>query len=206
MSNFNKIILSLQRIKGKNIGQNKENLVNYLVKCYRFLNDEARILIVDAVKANAIKSVIFNVKTSYRIVKTDNDSDATVLFPDIQEETPEYITIKNTIIFDETEGSTSTRDTATNAISNKQEVDDVSTLIGRNFNDLSDKVEKRLHNIEDQINGMKNSNLLGNNFSGKAVTPESFLYVDILKNRILELEKQLSEKNTIDFFNHAVSC
>ena len=206
MSNFNKIILSLQRIKGKNIGQNKENLVNYLVKCYRFLNDEAGILIVDAVKANAIKSVIFNVKTSYRIVKTDNDSDATVLFPDIQEETPEYITIKNTIIFDETEASSSTRDTATNAISNKQEVDDVSSLIGRNFNDLSDKVEKRLHNIEDQINGMKNSNLLGNNFSGKAVTPESFLYVDILKNRILELEKQLSEKNTIDFFNHAVSC
>ena len=206
MSNFNKIILSLQRIKGKNIGQNKENLVNYLVKCYRFLNDEAGILIVDAVKANAIKSVIFNVKASYRIVKTDNDSDATVLFPDIQEETPEYITIKNTIIFDETEASTLTRDTAINAISNKQEVDDVSTLIGRNFNDLSDKVEKKLHNIEDQINGMKNSNLLGNNFSGKAVTPESFLYVDILKNRILELEKQLSEKNTIDFFNHAVSC
>ena len=206
MSNFNKVILSLQRIKGKNFGQNKENLVRYLVKCFRFLNDEAGILIVDAVKANAIKSVIFNVKTSYTIAKTDNDSDATVLFPDIQEKTPEYTTIKNTIIFDEIEASTSTRDTATNPISNKQEVDDVSTLIGRNFNDLSDKIEKRLHNIEDQINGMKNSNLLGNNFSGKAVTPESFLYVDILKNRIWELEKQLSEKNTIDFFNHAVSC
>ena len=33
--------------------------------------------------------------------------------------------------------------------------------------------------------------------SGKAVTSENFLHVDILKNRILELEKQLSEKNTI---------
>ena len=41
------------------------------------------------------------------------------------------------------------------------------------------------------------SNLLGNNVSGKAVTSENFLHVDILKNRILELEKQLSEKNTI---------
>ena len=78
MSNFNKVILSLQKIKGKNLAQNQENLVNYLVKDYRFSNDETEILIVDAVKANAIKSVIFNGKTSYRIVKTDYVSDATV--------------------------------------------------------------------------------------------------------------------------------
>ena len=63
--------------------------------------------------------------------------------------------------------------------------------------DLSDKVEKRLHNIENQIIGMQLSNLLRYNVIGKAVTSESFLYVDILKNRILEFEKQLSEKNTI---------
>ena len=44
---------------------------------------------------------------------------------------------------------------------------------------------------------MQLTNLLGNNVSGKAVTSENFLHVDILKNRILELEKQLSEKNTI---------
>ena len=63
--------------------------------------------------------------------------------------------------------------------------------------DLSDKVEKRLHYIENQIIGMQLSNLLRHNVIGKAVTSESFLYVDILKNRILEFEKQLSEKNTI---------
>ena len=44
---------------------------------------------------------------------------------------------------------------------------------------------------------MQLSNLSGNNVSGKAVTSENFLHVDILKNRILELEKQISEKNTI---------
>ena len=44
---------------------------------------------------------------------------------------------------------------------------------------------------------MQLSNLSGNNVSVKAVTSESFLHVDNLKNRILELEKQLSEKNTI---------
>ena len=48
---------------------------------------------------------------------------------------------------------------------------------------------------------MQLSNLSEINVSGKIVTSESFLYVHILKNRILELEKQLSVKNTIiDFF------
>ena len=67
----------------------------------------------------------------------------------------------------------------------------------RKFNGLSDKVEKRLQNIEDQTIGMQLLYLLGNNVSGKAVASESFLHLDILKNRILELEKNLSEKNTI---------
>ena len=75
-----------------NLGQNQESLV----KDYRFSNDEAEILIVDAVKANAIKSVIFNGKKSYRIVKTNNVSDAAVLFPDTQEEAPEGITTEDT--------------------------------------------------------------------------------------------------------------
>ena len=49
---------------------------------------------------------------------------------------------------------------------------------------------------------MQLSNLSRNNLSGKAVTLKSFLYVDILKNRILELKKQLSAKNTIiEFLN-----
>ena len=77
-----------------------------MVKDYSFSNDEAEILIVDAVKANAIKSVIFNGKTSYWIVKTDHVSDATVSFPDIQED----ITTEDTIIIDETD---ETRDTET---------------------------------------------------------------------------------------------
>ena len=107
-------------------------------------------------------------------MKTDNASDATVLFPETQEETPEDITRKDTIILDETEISILTRDTASNTIPNEQEVTDVSTLIERKFNDLSDEVEKSLHNIEDQIIRMQLSNLLGNNVSGKVVTSESF--------------------------------
>ena len=70
MSNFNKVISSFKKIKSKNLGQNQENLVHYLVKDYSFSNDEAEILIIHAVRANAIKSVIFNGKASYRIVNT----------------------------------------------------------------------------------------------------------------------------------------
>ena len=123
-----------------------------------------------------------------------------VLFPDTQEKTPQDIITEDAIILGETHVVAATRDTATKTISNEQEVDDVSALIERKFNDLSNKVERRhniLQNIEDQIIGMQLSNLSGNNVSGKAVTSETFLHVDILKNRILELEKQLSEKNTI---------
>ena len=189
MSNFNKVILSLPKIKCKNLRQNRENLVHYLVKGYSFSNNEAEILIVDAVRVNAMKSAIFNGKTSYRIVKTDNVSDAMVLFPDTKEKTPEDITTEYPVILDETDVITTKRDTATNTISNEQKVDDASALIGKRFNDLSDKVEKRLQNVEDQVIGIQLSNLSGNNVSGKAVTSESFLHADILKNRILELEK-----------------
>ena len=139
---------------------------------------------------NRVKAVILNGKTFYVI-------NATVLYLHTQEKTPENITSKGTVILDETEVSISTRDTTTNTVPSEQEVSDVSTLIERKFNDLSDKVEKRLHSTEDQIIGEQLSNLLQNNINGNAVTSESFLYVDILKNRILELEKQLSEKNTI---------
>ena len=140
-------------------------------------------------------------------MKIDNVSDATVLFPDTQVEAPEDITTEDTIILDGSDVITTTRDTTTNTLSNEQEVDNVSALIEWKFNDLNDKVEKRLHNIEDEISGIQLSNLSGNNASGKGVTSESFLYVHILKNRILELEKQLSVKNTIiDFFNYPVSC
>ena len=47
---------------------------------------------------------------------------------------------------------------------------------------------------------MQLSNLSENNVSGKAVTSDIFSYVDILKNRILELEKQLSKNNIIIHF------
>ena len=70
-----------------------------------------------------------------------NISDATVLFSDNQGKTPEDITTEDAIILDETDAITTARDTATNTISIEQEVDGVSALIERKFNDLSDNLK-----------------------------------------------------------------
>ena len=128
MSEFNQVISSLQKIRSKNLGQNQENFVNYLVKDYSFSSDEAEILIVEAVKAKVNKSVIYNGKTSYRIVEANCVGDATVLVPDTQEETPDDIFTGDTIIPNEPEVSISTKDTATSTLQDIQKVD-VSTII-----------------------------------------------------------------------------
>ena len=172
--------------------------MNYLVKDYSFSSDEAQILIVEAVKAKVIKSVIYNGKTSYRIVEANCAGDATVLVPDTQEETSDDIVTRDTIILNEPEVSISTKDTATNTLQDIQEVN-VSTIIERKLDILNNNIERRLHKIEDQIIGMQLSNLPGSKVN-EEVTSENFLCVDILKNRILKLEKQLSMKtNIIDF-------
>ena len=82
-------------------------------------------------------------------MKTDNKRNATLLFSDTQEKPPEDITTENAIILDGTDVIKTTRDTSTNTMSDEQEGDDPSELIERKFNDLRDKVEKRLQNIKD---------------------------------------------------------
>ena len=57
-------------------------------------------------------------------------------------ENTRVITTEDAVIHDETDVTVTTRDTATNTISNGQEVDDISALIGRKLNDLSDKTKK----------------------------------------------------------------
>ena len=195
--NNNKVVLSLQKIKSKNLGQNKENLVNYLVKDYNSSIDEAEILINEAVTANTIKTVIYKGKTSYRIMDASFVSDATILVPETQEE-EEDVREKDTVVLDETEFSVM-KDSSTETILNQDE--DITAIIERKFSILNDNIERRLHKIEDQIIGMQSSNLPGSKV-GCEVDTERFLCVDILKNRILDLEKQLSEKNAIiNFLN-----
>ena len=57
------------KTKSKNLGQNQGNLKSLLVKDYEYSSELAEKLINEAVKANIIKSIMFNGTTSYRIAK-----------------------------------------------------------------------------------------------------------------------------------------
>ena len=149
-------------------------------------------MISDAVQTNVIRSIKFNGKTSYRIVKPDPVCDDTVLVSDTQVETEEGVIAGNTIVLNETTDSFSTKKVAANT----KKIDDVSTIIESKLNDLNVTIEKRLHHLEDQITGLQNLNQSGNVVSNKPVASSGF-YVDLLKSSISELEKQLLEKNAV---------
>ena len=85
MAGLNKVILCLENIKGKNLGQNPDNLISFLIKDFGYKKEDADKLIEEAICPNVRKSVIFNGKVSYRIVKTDSVTEDTVLAPDTQE-------------------------------------------------------------------------------------------------------------------------
>ena len=75
------VISCLKKIKKKGLGQNKENLTNYLVKDHGYDKVNATESIERAVEDEAVKIVQFNGKDSYRIIAKD---DTTILAPDTQ--------------------------------------------------------------------------------------------------------------------------
>ena len=70
-----------KKTKKKSLGENKENLTNYLVKDYSYDKVNATELIERTVEDEAVKIVQFNSKDSYRIIAKD---DATILATDTQ--------------------------------------------------------------------------------------------------------------------------
>ena len=163
--------------------------MNFLVKDYECIPEIAENLIEEAVEANIVKSIIFNGKKYYRVVKTDSFDDATSLVPDTQtgnSEDERTDDDTNTIFPEES--------TTENNIVEKRE-ESISVLIENKFSSLIQSIEKRFHNIEDKITGFQNMNLPRN--SVNPTTSENNLYVELLKNRISDLEKQLTEKNAI---------
>ena len=81
MSEADNVISCLKKIKKKSLGQNKEDLTNYLVKDYGYDNVNATELIERAVEDEAVKIDQFNGKDSYIIIAKD---DTTILAPDTQ--------------------------------------------------------------------------------------------------------------------------
>ena len=89
-------------MKSKNLRQNQDNLKSVLVKDYEYSPELAENVIDEAVQANIVKSIIFNGKISYRIVKTDSVDDAIISVLDTQVDNSEdERTDANTIFLEE---------------------------------------------------------------------------------------------------------
>ena len=172
MADLYKVILCLENIKGKNLGQNPNNLTPFLIKDFGYEKEDAGKLIEEAICANVIKSVIFNGKVTYRIVSTDSVTDDTVLAPDTQE-----ITMKDN--HEENSNTTVVSDY------------DIATFMEK-FRSSLDLTEKRFLKIEDDIIGLSYSKSTVN--SNSRDTSNDNFYTGLLKNRISELEKQLADK------------
>ena len=137
MADIYKVVECLEKIKGKNMGQNPD-VLHFLMKDYDYQNE-------DAIVANAMKSVIFNGKVAYRIARTDSAADDTLFVPDTQEsDCNDAENNKNTQIVEDTQ-----------IVSEQQGNKDVniSTII-ENFRSSLEVIDNRFLKIEDHLIGL----------------------------------------------------
>ena len=181
MSEIDNVLSCLKKIKKKSLGQNKENLTNYLVKDYGYDKVNATELLERAVEDEDVKIVQFNGKDSYRIIAKD---DTTTLAPDTQS-----LELESSDCILETECTQIINETAVeNPTPNTEAVEKL-------FKDFVKSVEKRLLAIEDP--------LICANLDVKSVengSEEKDICFKILTNRVSEMERQILEKdNVINF-------
>ena len=67
MSNLSDVISYLKKIKQKNLGQYKDNLINYLNKDYDYSKESAIKAAEKAVTENLVKTALLNGKNSYTV-------------------------------------------------------------------------------------------------------------------------------------------
>ena len=83
MSDLNKVVLCVEKIKSKNLGQNPDNLKYFFMKDFNYDREKATKLIDEAIVANIIKSVILNGNIRIiRIIRADSNADDTVIVPE----------------------------------------------------------------------------------------------------------------------------
>ena len=74
-------ISCLKKIKTKNLDQNKDILVNYLIKDYGCRKESANKVIENAAKENMVEFVLLNGKNSFGIVENEEN---TIIVPETQ--------------------------------------------------------------------------------------------------------------------------
>ena len=180
MSDLNKVVLCLEKIKSKNLGQNPDNLKHFLLKDFNCDCEDAIKLIDEALAANVLKFVIFNGKVPHRIVRADPTGDDTVLVPETQEidGNNEHV---STVFLEES--LTSQLESLTLPEHQKRGDDNISTIIENKRHSYFESIEKRFMKIENHLTGISSSK--------SATEPGNVkdnFYTDILKSRISKLE------------------
>ena len=154
ISDLNKVVLCLEKIKSKNMGQNSDNLKHFLLKDFNCDCEDAIKLIDEALAANIIKSVIFNGKVAYRIVRADSVGDDTVLVPEIQEidgsnEHVSTVFLEKSLI--------SQLESSTLPEHQKRDDDNISSIIENKLCLYFESIEKRFIKIENHLTGISSS-------------------------------------------------
>ena len=181
-----KVVLCLEEIKSKTLGQDPDNLRNFLMKDFNYDCEEAMKLIDEAIVANIIKSAIFNGKIACRIIRADSKADHTIIVPETDEDNSHVAQNHETAVIKDSPP-------------NDQPISTILTII-ENFRFWLEAVEKRLMKIEDHFIGLGIPTLAINPNSGNTI--QDNFYTNSLRNRISKLEKQLADKNAIiDFLS-----
>ena len=131
------VVSCLKKIKTKNFGQNKDNLINYLSKDHDCNKESANKVTEKAVKENVVRIVLFNGKNAYRIVQNGEN---TMIVPETQ--------LNDTQLNDPDTAEAISE--VRNALAHMLNDEIISTL-EKKFETFSESIESRLLNIEEQI-------------------------------------------------------
>ena len=182
MSDIVDVVSRLKKIKTKNLGKSKDNLISYLSKDYGYSKESANKVIEKAVKGNVVRIVLFNGNNSYRIVENGEN---TMIVPETQ--------LNDTQLndADTTEAISEERNALTHMLN-----DEIISTLEKKFETFSESIERRLLNIEEQIIGARDSRI---EKIGDANYDSAFC-LNLFKNCVSELERQIIEKMVLLIF------
>ena len=189
MSGIVDVVSCLKKIKTKNLGQNKDNLINYLSKDYGYNKESANKVIEKAVKENVVRIVLFNGKNSYRIVENGEN---TTIVPETQLNDTQLNDADTREDISEERNALTIEETIVGTPAHMLNDEIISTL-EKKFEAFSESIESGLFNIEAQIIGARDSCIekIDDDNSDNAFR------LNLLKNRISKLEGQIREKDAV---------
>ena len=189
MSDIFDVVSCFKKIKTKNLGQNKDNLINYLSKDYGYNKESANKVIEKAVKENVVRIVLFNGKNSYRIVENGEN---TMIVPETQLNDTQLNDVDTRQAISQERNALTIEETVVGTPAHMLNDEIISTL-EKKFETFSESIESRLLNIEEQIIDARDRRI---EKKGDDNSDNAFCF-NLLKNRISELERQIIEKDAV---------